>query len=230
MPLRAPLSWLKEYIDINVPVEELARKLTLAGLEVEHISTVGEEWENIYTGQVARLEQHPNADRLNLATVEYGAGQSITVVTGAPNIAEGQKVVLGLIGSRYIDQHVDPPKWSRLKPAKIRGVQTEGMVMSEAELGLSTEHEGIIMLDPSTPLGLTAREVLGDTVLGIDVTPNNGRVLSMIGLAREVAAIFGGQVRYPSTEWQASGPPASQLLQIEIEAPDLCPRYSGAVI
>jgi phenylalanyl-tRNA synthetase beta chain len=230
MPLRAPLSWLKEYIDINVPVEELARKLTLAGLEVEHITTVGEEWENIYTGQVARLEQHPNADRLNLATVEYGGGQSITVVTGAPNIEEGQKVVLGLIGSRYIDQHQDPPKWSRLKPAKIRGVQTEGMVMSEAELGLSTEHEGIIVLDPATPLGLTARDVLGDTVLEIDVTPNNGRVLSMIGLAREIAAIFGGQVRYPATEWQASGPPASQLLQIEIQAPDLCPRYSGAVI
>ena len=117
-------------------------ELTLAGQEVEHIYTIGDEWENIYTGQVAKLEQHPNADRLNLATVEYGAGKSITVVTGAPNIEEGQKVVLGLLGSRYIDQHQTPPKWSRLKPAKIRGVQTEGMVMSEAELGLSEEHEG----------------------------------------------------------------------------------------
>jgi phenylalanyl-tRNA synthetase beta chain len=230
MPLRAPLSWLKDYIDIHVPVEELARKLTLAGQEVEHIYTVGDEWENIYTGQVAKLEQHPNADRLSLATVEYGAGKSITVVTGAPNIVEGQKVVLGLIGSRYIDQHQDPPRWSRLKPAKIRGVQTEGMVMSEAELGLSEEHEGIIVLDPATPLGLTARDVLGDTILEIDVTPNNGRVLSMIGLAREIAAIFGGQVRYPSSEWQTSGPPSSQLLQIQIDDPELCSRYSGAVI
>src|SRR6478735_682664 len=198
MPLKAPLSWLKEYIDITVPVEELARKLTLAGQEVEHIDTVGDEWENIYTGQVTRLEQHPNADRLNLATVEYGNGQNITVVTGAPNIQEGQKVVLGLIGSKYIDQHQDPPRWSRLKPAKIRGVQTEGMVMSEAELGLSEEHEGIIVLPPETHIGLTATELLGDTILQIDVTPNNGRVLSMVGLSREIKALFGGEMRYPS--------------------------------
>ncbi|HEX8231519.1 MAG TPA: phenylalanine--tRNA ligase subunit beta, partial [Chloroflexia bacterium] len=89
MPMRAPLSWLREYIDINVPVEELARRLTLAGQEVEHIVRIGAEWENIYTGVVARLERHPNADRLNLATVEYGAGKAITVVTGAPNIEQG---------------------------------------------------------------------------------------------------------------------------------------------
>lgn len=230
MPMRAPLSWLREYIDINVPVEELARRLTLAGQEVEHIVRVGAEWENIYTGVVARLERHPNADRLNLATVEYGAGKEITVVTGAPNIEQGQKVVLGLLGCRYIDQHATPPKWSTLKPAKIRGVQTEGMVMSEAELGLSEEHEGIIVLDPQTPLGLTAQEVLGDTILEIDVTPNNGRILSMIGIAREIAALFGGEVRYPSSEWHAEGPPAEQMLSVEIQDPDLCARYSGVVI
>src|SRR5437868_7061353 len=137
MPMRVPLSWLRDYIEINVTVEELARRLTLAGQEVEHIITIGDEWENIYTGQVPRLEQHPNADRLLLATVEYGADKDITVVTGAPNIREGDKVVLGLIGTRYIDQHSDPPKWATLKPAKIRGIQTEGMVMSEAEMGLS---------------------------------------------------------------------------------------------
>ena len=230
MPMRAPLSWLREYIDINVPVEELARRLTLAGQEVEHIVTVGAEWENIYTGVIARLERHPNADRLNLATVEYGAGSSITVVTGAPNIEQGQKVVLGLVGCKYLDQHVSPPKWSTLKPAKIRGIQTEGMVMSEAELGLSEEHEGIIVLDAETPLGLTAQEVLGDTILEIDVTPNNGRILSMVGIAREIAALFGGEVRYPSSEWHAAGPPAEGMLSMEIQDPDLCARYSGAVI
>jgi phenylalanyl-tRNA synthetase beta chain len=230
MPLRAPLSWLREYIDINVSPEELARRLTLAGQEVEHLITIGDEWENIFTGVVAKLEQHPNADRLYLATVEYGAGSTITVVTGAPNIEEGQKVVLGLLGARYLDQHADPPRRSRLKPAKIRGVQTEGMVMSEAELDMSEEHEGIIVLDPTTPVGLPAREVLGDVVLHIDVTPNNGRVLSMIGLAREIKAIFGGQMRYPDTSWEASGPPVEGLLEIEIEDPDLYARYTGAVI
>lgn len=230
MALKVPLSWLREYIDINVTPEELAHRLTLAGQEVEHIVTIGSEWENIYTGQVVRLEQHPNADRLNLATVDYGKGDTITVVTGAPNIEEGQKVVLGLLGSRYLDQHSDPPRWSTLKPAKIRGIQTEGMVMSEAELALSEEHEGIIVLDPATPLGLPASEILGDTILEIDVTPNNGRVLSMIGVAREVAAIFGGEVRYPSTEWQTEGPPAESLLRVQIDDPDLCPRYTGAVI
>jgi phenylalanyl-tRNA synthetase beta chain len=230
MPLRAPLSWLKEYLDIHASPEEIARRLTLAGQEVEHVVTIGDEWENIYTGQVVKLEQHPNADRLKLATVEYGADSPITVVTGAPNIEEGQKVVLGLLGSRYIDQHQNPPKWSRLKPAKIRGVQTEGMVMSEAELDLSEAHEGIIVLAPEAPLGLPAREVIGDTVLHIDVTPNNGRVLSMIGLDREIAAIFGGKVRWPSSEWQADGPPVEEGLQVEIEDPDLCARYSAAVI
>src|SRR5919199_1536817 len=128
MPIKAPLSWLREYVDINVPVDELARRLTLAGIEVEHIVTIGAEWENIYTGEVVHLERHPNADRLNLATVRYGDGKDITVVTGAPNIEQGQKVVLGLLGCRYLDQHQSPPKWSTLKPAKIRGVQTEGMV------------------------------------------------------------------------------------------------------
>src|SRR3954447_13043007 len=122
MPMRVPLSWLREYIDINVTPEELARRLTLAGQEVEHITIIGSEWENIYTGRVARLEKHPNADRLHLATVEYGAGNDITVVTGAPNIEEGDTVVLGLNGCRYIDQHVDPPKLSTLRPLKIRGI------------------------------------------------------------------------------------------------------------
>src|SRR3954466_4382244 len=144
MPMRVPLSWLREYIDIDVTAEELARRLTLAGQEVEHIVTIGEEWENISTGRVVKLEMHPNADRLNLVTVDYAGEKPITVVTGAPNIAEGDTVVLGLNGSRFIDQHQDPPKWSVLKPAKIRGIVTEGMVMSSAELGLSEEHEGII--------------------------------------------------------------------------------------
>jgi phenylalanyl-tRNA synthetase beta chain len=230
MAFRVPLSWLREYVDISVAPEELARRLTLAGIEVEHIVSIGAEWENIYTGRVARLEKHPNADKLMLATVEYGAENAITVVTGAPNIEEGQAVVLGLIGARYLDQHVSPAKWSTLKPAKIRGIQTEGMVMSEAELGLSEEHEGIIVLDPQIPLGLPARDVLGETILEIDVSPNNGRILSMIGLAREVAALFGGEVRYPSTDWVAAGPAAESLLAVEIEDTDLCARYSGAVI
>lgn len=230
MAILAPLSWLREYVNIDVPVDELARRLTLAGIGVEHVITIGAEWENIFTGHVARLEQHPNADRLKLATVEYGAENPITIVTGAPNIEQGQRVVIGLLGSRYLDQHVSPSKWSSLKPAKIRGIQTEGMVMSEAELGLSEEHEGIIVLDAATPLGLPARQVLGDTILEIEVTPNNGRILSMIGLAREIAALFGSEVRYPSSEWQADGPPAESLLQVEIADPDLCPRYTGAVI
>lgn len=230
MPMKAPLSWLREYVDIAVPVDELARRMTLAGIEVEHIVTIGAEWENIYTGEVVALERHPNADRLNLATVRYGEGKDITVVTGAPNIEQGQKVVIGLMGCRYMDQHQSPAKWSTLKPAKIRGIQTEGMVMSEAELALSEEHEGIIVMDPATPIGLTAQEALGDTILEIEVTPNNGRILSMVGLAREIAALFGGQVRLPNTEWRDEGPPAREQLSVEIQDPDLCARYSGAVI
>ena len=188
MTMKVPLSWLREYIDINVSPDELAKRLTLAGQEVEHIITIGAEWENIYTGVSARLEQHPNADRLKLATVEYGSGQEHHRRDGRAQHrgrAEGRAWPARLALPRPA---LDPPKWSSPQARQDPGRpdRRDGHVGGRARpFGGARGHH---RARPGTPIGLPAREVLGDTIFEIDVTPNNGRVLSMIGIAREVAA------------------------------------------
>lgn len=156
--MRVPLKWLNEFVEADVEVAELARKLTLAGLEVEKIDIVGAEWDKVFTASVIGVERHPDADRLVLADVEAGEHR-LTVVTGAPNIAAGQKVVLALAGARLIDGHSDSGEYKTLKPGKIRGVMSEGMVCSEKELGMSDEHEGILVLSDDTPPDSPCRSI-----------------------------------------------------------------------
>ena len=165
--MKVPLSWLKEYVEIDVPLEELAERLTLAGLEVNGIERIGATWDRdkIFVGRVLQVEQHPNADRLTLVTVEYGAAQPLKVVTGAPNLQVGEsgaKVALALAGARLIDGHSETRQMMTLKPGKIRGVESAGMVCSERELGLSDEHEGIIILPADAPVGTPLADYLGD--------------------------------------------------------------------
>src|SRR5215216_1784605 len=124
MPMRVPLSWLKEYVDISVPAEELAAGLTLSGLEVEKLHVIGAEWDKVYVGQITTLERHPNADRLLVAQVEYGADAPLQVVTGAPNISLGDKVPLALAGANLIDGHNPGAGRVTLKPGKLRGVES----------------------------------------------------------------------------------------------------------
>ena len=157
--MRVPLKWLNEFVEIEVDAAELARRLTLAGLEVEKIDIVGAGWDKVFTAYVNNVERHPDADRLVLADVEAGEHR-LTVVTGAPNIAAGQKVVLALAGARLIDGHSDSGEYKTLKPGKIRGVMSEGMVCSEKELGMSDEHEGILVLPEDAPVGLPLQEYL----------------------------------------------------------------------
>ena len=145
--MRVPISWLKDYVDITLPIAELAEMLTLAGLEVEKIDYFGIPgselvWdrERIFIGELLKVERHPNADKLTLATVNYGPGREITVVTGAPNIApgdSGQKVVLALKGSKLYDGHKEGRVLTTLKEAMLRGIKNDSMVCSEKELGLS---------------------------------------------------------------------------------------------
>ncbi|RME11408.1 MAG: phenylalanine--tRNA ligase subunit beta, partial [Ardenticatenia bacterium] len=145
--MRVPLSWLNEFVQVDdIPVEELAERLTLAGLEVEEIERIGDWWdpERIRVGEVLKVEKHPNADRLVLATVEYGTGEPLTVVTGAPNVRPGMKVAFATVGATVINGYSEAREKIKLKPAKLRGVRSEGMVLSERELGLSDEHEGIL--------------------------------------------------------------------------------------
>ncbi|MBC7222845.1 MAG: phenylalanine--tRNA ligase subunit beta [Anaerolineae bacterium] len=233
--MRVPLSWLAEYVDLTLDVEELAERLTLAGLEVAGIERVGADWDRdkIFVGEVVAVRPHPNADRLTLVTVRYGEGLEKEVVTGAPNLKvgdHGQKVAFAIAGARLIDGHADDGRVLTLKPTKIRGVLSDGMVCSEKELGLGPDHSGILILPDDAPVGRPLADYLGDTVLDLDLTPNLARCLSMIGVAREVAALTGQRVRLPSTDWVAEGEAIAGQVEVEIDDPDLCNRYVAALI
>ncbi len=238
--MQVPVSWLKDYVDITLPIEELAERLTLAGLEVEHIDYIGLPgaelvWDRdkIFVGQLLKVERHPNADKLLLATVAYGAAQPIVVVTGAPNIQPGdagQKVALALKGAKLYDGHKQGRVVMTLKEATLRGIKNDSMVCSEKELGLSDEHEGIILLPDDAPVGAPLADYLGDAVLTINILPNIARCASIVGVAREVAAITGQTVRYPRMDFIADGPPVEQLAALDIRDPRLNPRFTIGVI
>ena len=196
----------------GIPVEELAERLTLAGLEVASIERIGDWWdrERIVVGEVREVLDHPNADRLVLVDVAYGGGEVERCVTGAPNLFDYKgagpvslKVAFAMEGAELYDGYKEGQVKTRLKRTKIRGIPSRAMVCSEKELGISEEHEGILFLPGDAPVGMPLVEYLGDTVLDLDLTPNLARCFSMIGVAREVAALTGLPVRYPSTGWQA---------------------------
>ena len=233
--MRVPLSWLREYVDVTMPLEELAERLTFAGLEVNAIERIGEEWDRqtIVVGQVVEVRPHPNADRLTIAVVDHGAEEPQAVVTGAPNIKvgePGQKVAFAREGARLIDGYAQERRYLTLKPAKIRGVLSSGMVCSEKELGLSDEHEGILVLDDDAPVGVPLQDYMGATVLDIELTPNLGRCLSIVGVAREVAALTGQPLKLTEPTMTAEGAPVDDQIALEIADPDLCPRYSATLI
>jgi phenylalanyl-tRNA synthetase beta chain len=233
--MRVPLNWLKEYVDIPVPLDELVKRLSMAGLEVENIERIGELWDRdkVFVGQVVAVRQHPDADRLVLVTVDYGQAQPLEVVTGAPNLHvgdKGQKVVFATIGTRLIDGHSETLRYVTLKRSKIRGVNSEGMVCSEKELGISDEHTGNLILPDDAPVGMPFVDYWGDTVLDLELTPNLARCLSITGVAREVAALVGGGLKLPTPTMKATGESIEGQIEIQIKDPDLCARYSAALI
>ncbi|MBC7255316.1 MAG: phenylalanine--tRNA ligase subunit beta [Chloroflexi bacterium] len=233
--MRVPLSWLRDFVVWPVSVEALANRLTLGGLEVAKIERVGEEWDRtkIFVGQVLHVRPHPDADRLVLVTVDYGAEAPLEVVTGAPNLRvgdAGQKVVFATVGARLVDPYAETLQYKTLKRSKIRGVYSEGMVCSEKELGISDEHTGILILPDDAPVGMPFADYWGDTVLDIDLTPNLARCFSMVGVAREVAALTDGTLHIPEPTVEAEGEPIEGQVEIVIQDPDLCPRYSAALI
>ncbi|RLC61181.1 MAG: phenylalanine--tRNA ligase subunit beta, partial [Chloroflexi bacterium] len=167
--MKVSLKWLQEYVDINLPLTDLANRLTLAGTEVKGKQIIGRDWENIVVGQIVAVNPHPNADRLSLPTIDLGAEQQ-TVVCGAPNLRIGDKVAFARAGAKLIDGHSG--QLTPLKPAKIRGVLSNGMVCSEKELGISDNHETIMVLPAEAPVGTPLADYLGDTILDLEVTPN----------------------------------------------------------
>jgi phenylalanyl-tRNA synthetase beta chain len=225
--MKVPLKWLKDYVDVTLPATELAKKLTLAGFEVAEIIMTGEGWDNIIVGQITAINPHPNADRLRLATVDLG-GETETVVCGAPNLNVGDKIAFARTGARLINPYNG--QIEQLKPAKIRGVESRGMICSEKELGMSESHEGILVLRADAKTGTPLAALLGSTVLDIDVTANRPDCLAVVGIAREVAALTGQKMHIPEIKYDESGEPIANSIDIKIVDADLCPRYCASLI
>ena len=225
MLIKVPVSWLREYVDIAVPIDELALKLHMSSTEVKGVERPW--WDDkIRTARVEKLAKHPNADKLLLATVEYGAGAPKTVVTGATNLTEGAIVPYADEGATIIDGHSGERTVLRGKP--MRGIKSEGMVLSRRELGLGDEHEGIHILDANLPVGALLREVLGETILALELQPNRPDCLGVLGIAREVAALLGTGLREPPLDRLAASPPKD--LDVRIEDDQACPRFAAALL
>lgn len=227
--MRVPLSWLRDYVDFDLPVERLAERLTLLGMEVGSIETIGADWSSVVVGELLEVVQHPNADRLNLTKVRVSNSDApLSIVCGAHNIVVGQRVPVALPGAVL-------PGDRRIGVTKIQGTESQGMLCSGAELGLTTDADGIMILAQPTDsaglaglkLGEPLADVVGDVVIDVDVKPNRGDALSMIGLAREVAAITGGKVRWPDITVPESGDATSDHLSVQVEDAKLCSRFVG---
>lgn len=227
--MKLSLNWLREFVEVDIPVPELARRLIDATAEVEGWQTIGAEWEpgKIRVARVLAVEPHPNADRLRLVTVDAGNGTQ-QVVCGAPNVAVGQKVAFATEGAKLRDGHTGEPTILKLRP--IRGVESAGMVLSEKELGLSDEHEGILVLPEDAEIGRPLAEVLGDVVFDISTWANRADLLGVLGFARETAALTGKVLREPDRSYSVSERDAAGFISVTIDAPDLCRRFTASVI
>ena len=225
--MKISFKWLQDYVNIALPPEELAHLLTMSGTETECVNNAGSNWDGVSVAQVKALDKHPDADRLLLATVDLGK-ESITIVTGAPNLEVGQKVPFAKVGTQLIDGYTG--KVGKLKPAKIRGVKSEGMVCSEKELGISDNHEGIMVLPSDAPVGTPLADYLGDTILDLTTTANRPDCLSVIGIAREVAALTDQEVHIPEIVYNEPGALIDDQISIEILDPELCPRYCASLV
>lgn len=216
--MRVPLSWLREYVDVDLSADALAARLTLLGMEVKGIERLGTDWSRVVVGELLAVEDHPNSNRLHLTSVRVGAeAPTLSIVCGAHNIAPGQRVPVALPGSVL-------PGDRRIEVARLAGVESQGMLCSGTELGLSDDAEGILILPPDTPIGLPLEELVGDTVLDVDVKPNRGDALSIIGLAREMAAATGARLRWPVIEVAGSGDATADHIAVAVEDPR-CSRF-----
>ncbi|MBW2280126.1 MAG: phenylalanine--tRNA ligase subunit beta, partial [Deltaproteobacteria bacterium] len=223
--MRVPLGWLSEWVDLPESREELERRLTVGGLEIEGVERTGPDLSAIRVGRVVERGPHPNADRLSFCRVDIGEGDPLEIVCGAPNVAADQKVAVAVSGTVL-------PDGTKLKKSKIRGVTSNGMICSARELGLGDEHDGILVLDAGAPVGEPLDRVLdgGEVVLDVEITPNRGDWISLLGMARETRAQFGGELRLPETEPSESTRAAADDITISIQDADGCFAYVGRVV
>jgi phenylalanyl-tRNA synthetase beta chain len=218
--VRVPLSWLREFVDFDLTPERLAERLTLLGMEVKGIDRWGADWHDVVVGELLSVEKHPRADRLSLTRVTVGDGEPLDIVCGATNIAVGQRVPVALLGAVL-------PGDRRIERTEKMGVVSNGMLCSGDELGVTSDADGILILPADTPVGVPLADLFGDVVLDVDVKPNRGDALSIVGLAREVAAVTGGPLRYPPTDVEETGRPTAERLVVEVVEPGLCTRFVG---
>jgi phenylalanyl-tRNA synthetase beta chain len=225
--MKVPVSWLNEYVDVSdLSVKDLADKLTFSGVEVEGIDEVGTVLDDHFVvGEVLTCEAHPNSDHLHICKVSDGA-QELQVVCGAPNAAAGVKVPLAKVGA------VVPEGGFTIKQAKLRGVASFGMLCSARELKLSEDHAGLMILDPALKTGTPMRDVLPppETVLDLEITWNRPDCLSIIGIAREFAAILKRPLRLPAVAFSEAGEPVQSFAKVVVEDAVKCPRYTARVM
>lgn len=228
--MRVSYKWLQEYVNVPVSPQELAERLTMAGIAVENVIETGQGVRGVVTGRIETISRHPNADKLVVATVNTGRDKC-PVITAATNVGEGDVIPVALEGALLASGLV-------IKKAKLRGVESRGMMCSGQELGIDPrtmppdQSHGVMILPPGTPLGRDAREVLGldDCILELDLTPNRGDCLSMIGVAREVAALFGEAFRLPGPAFSELSENIEGQVRVDIIEPELCRRYAARLI
>lgn len=222
--MKVPLSWLNEYVALKATAEELASRLTFSGIEVEGIHRLGEGLDALIVGEIQSVEAHPQADRLVLCRVFDGQA-TVPVVCGARNFSAGDKAAFAPVGATL-------PNGMRIEKRKVRGVESHGMLCAEDELGLSEDHSGILLVDRSVAAGTALAPVLGlpDTVLELEITWNRPDCLSIIGIARELAALYRVPLRLPPVAFAENGPPVATLAGVAVEWPERCSRYTGRVL
>ena len=231
--MKVTLNWLKQYVDFNWSPEELTERLTLLGIEVEGVQKLGGEFDGIVVAQVITRDKHPNADKLSLCRVNDGNGER-QIVCGAQNFMAGDKVPLILPGAFLPPKPGDKEPFS-IKVGKIRGVESHGMMCSPKELGLADDADGLLILRDDAAVGQAFAEYLGrsgsDVVFDLEITPNRPDLNSVLGIAREIAAVTGNPLRVPALNHElASGAPVADLVAVRIDDAGRCPRYTARLL
>ncbi len=221
--MRIPESWLRRFVSPDWNADEIAERLTMAGLEVEETTRAAPPFHGVVVARVVEAARHPDADRLSVCTVDAGDGRTRTIVCGAPNVATGMRVACALPGAEL-------PGGLKIKPMKMRGVASEGMLCSARELGLSDDHAGILALDDALALGTDLRAALDldEAVFELKLTPNLAHCMSVFGVARELSALSGAPLQ--AVAFEPVVPALDDRLPVRVLAPDLCGRFSGRVI
>ena len=227
--MQISLNWLSDYITLNSSPEELAATLTRAGLEVEEIISTATVPQGVVTAKILSREKHPNSDHLSICKVDPGTGEPLQIVCGAPNCDAGNIVPLATIGTTFKDP--EGGKDFTIGKGKLRGVESFGMMCSARELGLSNDHNGLMILPADTPLGQSVADMFkGDTVYSLELTQNRPDWLSHWGVARDVYALQGGELKFPAIDLPEAHVSEDFSGLVKVEAPDLCPKYTARVI